>query len=62
VAAPIFDHRAQVAGVCAVAGPTDRVRPQARRLAGEAKRTARAISALLGYRAVDDRKSTGRTS
>jgi len=62
VAAPIFDHRAQVIGVCAVAGPTDRVRPQARRLAGEAKRTAHSISALLGYRAVDDRKSTGRTS
>lgn len=62
VAAPIFDHRAQVIGVCAVAGPTDRVRPQARRLAGEAKRTAHSISALLGYRAIDDRKSTGRTS
>jgi DNA-binding IclR family transcriptional regulator len=62
VAAPIFDRQSQVAGVCAVAGPTDRIRPQARRLAGEAKRTALAISALLGYRAVDDRKSTGRTS
>lgn len=62
VAAPIFDHRAQVAGVCTIAGPTDRVRPHARRLAGEARRTAQAISALLGYRAVDDRKSTGRTS
>ena len=43
-------------------GPDRPVRPQARRLAGEAKRTALAISALLGYRAVDDRKSTGRTS
>ena len=62
VAAPIFDRQSQVAGVCAIAGPTDRVRPQARRLAGEAKRTAQAISTLLGYRAVDDRKSTGRTS
>jgi DNA-binding IclR family transcriptional regulator len=61
VAAPIFDRQSQVAGVCTVAGPTDRVRPQARRLAGEAKRTAQAISALLGYR-VDDRKSNGRTS
>jgi DNA-binding IclR family transcriptional regulator len=62
VAAPIFDRQSQLAGVCTIAGPTDRVRPQARRLAGEAKRTAQAISTLLGYRAVDDRKSTGRTS
>jgi DNA-binding IclR family transcriptional regulator len=29
VAAPIFDRLSQVAGVCTVAGPTDRVRPQA---------------------------------
>jgi DNA-binding IclR family transcriptional regulator len=62
VAAPIFDRQSRVAGVCTIAGPTDRVRPHLRRLANEAKTTSRAISVLLGFRAVDDRKSSGRTS
>jgi DNA-binding IclR family transcriptional regulator len=50
VAAPIFDRLGRVAGVCTVAGPTDRVRPQVRTLSAEARRTAAAISALLGHR------------
>jgi DNA-binding IclR family transcriptional regulator len=50
VAAPIFDRQGRVAGVCTVAGPTDRVRPQVRALSAEARRTAAAISALLGHR------------
>lgn len=50
VAAPIFDGVGRVAAVCTVAGPTDRVRPRLRTLATEVKRTARAISALLGHR------------
>jgi DNA-binding IclR family transcriptional regulator len=57
VAAPIFDRQGRVAGVCTVAGPTDRVRPQVRQLTAEAKRTAAAISALLGHRATDRRLS-----
>jgi len=62
VAAPIFDRQGRVAGVCTVAGPTDRVRPRVRQLTAEARRTARGISALLGYRTNDDRKPAGRTS
>ncbi len=50
VAAPIFDQHGRVAGACTIAGPTDRVRPHARRLAVEARRTARAISSRLGHR------------
>jgi DNA-binding IclR family transcriptional regulator len=50
VAAPIFDAPGRVAAVCTVAGPTDRIRPRLRALATEVKRTARAISALLGHR------------
>jgi DNA-binding IclR family transcriptional regulator len=57
VAAPIFDRQGRVAGVCTVAGPTDRVRPQVRALSAEARRTAAAISALLGHRATDRRLS-----
>jgi DNA-binding IclR family transcriptional regulator len=57
VAAPIFDRQGRVAGVCTVAGPTDRVRPQVRQLTAEARRTAAAISALLGHRATDRRPS-----
>ena len=57
VAAPIFDRQGRVAGVCTVAGPTDRVRPQVRQLTIEAKRTAAAISALLGHRVTDRRLS-----
>jgi DNA-binding IclR family transcriptional regulator len=50
VAAPIFDRQGRVTGVCTVAGPTDRVRPQLRALTAEARRTAAAVSALLGHR------------
>jgi DNA-binding IclR family transcriptional regulator len=50
VAAPIFDRDGQVAGACAIGGPTDRVRPRLKTLAAEVKATARAISALLGHR------------
>jgi IclR family acetate operon transcriptional repressor len=53
VAAPIFDRDGRVAAVCTVAGPTERVRPQVRQLAAEVKRTAAAISALLGHRPTD---------
>ena len=56
VAAPIFDRRDRVAGVCTVAGPTDRVRPHLRTLAAEVKRTARAVSALLGHRSHEEKK------
>jgi IclR family acetate operon transcriptional repressor len=62
VAAPIFDRHGRVAGVCTIAGPTDRVRPRVRQLSAEARRTARAISAVLGHRAADERKPSGRTS
>jgi DNA-binding IclR family transcriptional regulator len=55
VAAPIFDGAGRVAAVCTVAGPTDRVRPRLRTLATEVKRTARAISALLGHRAHEEK-------
>jgi DNA-binding IclR family transcriptional regulator len=55
VAAPIFDGAGRVVAVCTVAGPTDRVRPRVRLLATEVKRTARAISALLGHRAHEER-------
>jgi IclR family transcriptional regulator, acetate operon repressor len=56
VAAPIFDRLGRVAGVCTAAGPTDRVRPHLRALAAEVKRTARAISTLLGHRPHEERK------
>lgn len=56
VAAPIFDRRGRVAGVCTVAGPTDRVRPHLRTLAAEVKRTARAVSALLGHHSHEEKK------
>jgi IclR family acetate operon transcriptional repressor len=67
VAAPILDRSGRVAGVCTIAGPTDRVRPRVRLLTAEARRTARAISTLLGYRSNgahphDDRKPAGRLS
>ena len=50
LAAPIFDRDGQVAGACAIGGPTDRVRPRLRALGAEVKATARAISARLGHR------------
>jgi DNA-binding IclR family transcriptional regulator len=56
VSAPIFDRHGRVVAACAIGGPTDRVRPQLRPLATEVKATARAISALCGHRAHDDRK------
>jgi DNA-binding IclR family transcriptional regulator len=60
VAAPIFDRHGRVIAACAVGGPTDRMRPQLRSLAAEVKATARAISALGGHRAPDDRKPARR--
>jgi IclR family transcriptional regulator, acetate operon repressor len=62
VAAPLFDRHGRVAGACAIGGPTDRVRPQLRRLATEVTVTARAISTLLGHRAPDNGKPAGRVS
>jgi DNA-binding IclR family transcriptional regulator len=56
VAAPIVDRLGRVAGVCTVAGPTDRVRPQLRTLVAEVKRTARTISGLLGHRPQEERR------
>jgi DNA-binding IclR family transcriptional regulator len=50
IAAPIFDRDGQVAGACAIGGPTDRVHPRIKALAAEVKATARDISALLGHR------------
>jgi len=50
LAAPIFDRDGQIAGACAIGGPTDRVRPRLRALGAEVKATARAISARLGHR------------
>jgi DNA-binding IclR family transcriptional regulator len=61
VAAPIFDRQGRVAGVCTVAGPTDRVRPQVRPLTAEVRRTAAAISVLLGHRP-SDKHPAGRLS
>jgi len=61
VAAPILDRQGRVAGVCTVAGPTDRVRPQVRQLTAEVKRTAGMISALLGHRP-SDKQPAGRVS
>jgi DNA-binding IclR family transcriptional regulator len=55
VAAPIFDGAGRVAGVCTVAGPTDRVRPHLRTLTAEVKRAARTISALLGHRSHEEK-------
>ncbi len=60
VAAPLFDRHGRVVGACAIGGPTDRMRPQLRRLATEATVTARAISTLLGHRAPDNGKPAGR--
>jgi DNA-binding IclR family transcriptional regulator len=50
IAAPVFDRYGRVAGACAIGGPTDRVRPRLKMLAGEVKATARALSARLGHR------------
>jgi IclR family transcriptional regulator, acetate operon repressor len=62
VAAPIFDRRGDCVGACTIAGPTDRFRPRLRQLAAEAKSTARAISALIGYLTPGDRNGIRRTS
>jgi DNA-binding IclR family transcriptional regulator len=62
VAAPIFDRRGDCVGACTIAGPTDRLRPRLRQLAGHARDAARTISALLGHRTSDDRNGTRRTS
>jgi DNA-binding IclR family transcriptional regulator len=59
IAAPVFDRYGRVAGACAIGGPTDRVRPRLKMLAGEVKATARALSARLGHR---PHSGTGRTS
>jgi DNA-binding IclR family transcriptional regulator len=56
VAAPIFDRLGCVTAVCTLAGPTDRVRPRLRALTVEVKKTARALSALLGHRAHEETK------
>lgn len=56
VAAPIFDRFGRVAGVCTVAGPTDRVRPQLRAVTAEVRRAAQTISALLGHRPHEEKK------
>jgi len=55
VAAPIVDRHGHGVGACTVAGPTDRLRPKLRQFAADARETARAISALLGHHAPDDR-------
>jgi len=60
IAAPVFDHFGRVAGTCAIGGPTERVRPRLKMLAGEVRAAARALSGRLGHRA-DERKG-GRTS
>lgn len=63
VAAPIVDRDGRVVGACSIGGPTDRMRSQLRQLATEVKTTARAVSALLGYRAPDNgHKPAGRVS
>src|SRR5262245_18302256 len=49
IAAPVFDRHGQVAGACAIGGPTDRVRPRLKILATEVKAAARGLSALLGH-------------
>lgn len=49
IAAPVFDRQGRVAGACSIGGPTNRVRPRSRALAGEVKATARALSAALGH-------------
>jgi IclR family acetate operon transcriptional repressor len=63
VAAPILDRTGRVVGACSIGGPTDRMRSRLRLLASEVKATARAVSALLGYRAPENgHKPAGRTS
>jgi len=63
VAAPILDRTGRVVGACSIGGPTDRMRSRLRQLATEVKATARAVSALLGYRAPENgHKPAGRTS
>jgi IclR family acetate operon transcriptional repressor len=63
VAAPIVDRDGRVVGACSIGGPTDRMRSHLRQLATEVKTTARAVSALLGYRAPDNgHKPAGRVS
>lgn len=63
VAAPIVDRDGRLVGACSIGGPTDRMRPRLRLLAADVKTTARAVSALLGYRVPHNgHKPAGRTS
>jgi DNA-binding IclR family transcriptional regulator len=62
IAAPVFDRYGRVAGACAIGGPTDRVRPRLKMLAGEVKATARALSASLGHHVKNGSLKPGRTS
>jgi DNA-binding IclR family transcriptional regulator len=48
IAAPVYDRDGRVAGACAVGGPTERMKPRLRQLAGDVKTAARSISMLLG--------------
>jgi IclR family transcriptional regulator, acetate operon repressor len=48
IAAPVYDREGRVAGACAVGGPTERMKPRLRQLAGDVKTAARSISMLLG--------------
>jgi IclR family transcriptional regulator, KDG regulon repressor len=51
VAAPIFDHKGDVAGALSIAGPTSRMtKTRMKELAGLIKETARQISNKLGYK------------
>ena len=50
VAAPVFGHDRQVAGVMSLSGPSDRVRPRIAELAKLLVRSTRAVSEELGYR------------
>lgn len=59
IAAPVFDRFGRVAGTCAIGGPTERVKPRLKMLAGEVKATARGLSARLGHRV---ERKTGRST
>jgi IclR family acetate operon transcriptional repressor len=62
IAAPVVDRYGRVVAACSIGGPTERVRPALRALAGEVRATARALSARLGHRPTNGHTHRGRTS
>jgi DNA-binding IclR family transcriptional regulator len=50
IAAPIRDHNSEVHAACALAGPSDRMRPSLKGHKNAVKETAQAISIALGWK------------